>query len=200
MVFERIDAGDGVFVYLAELPGCYDEGFVEDNLRRLPGFRQEVCRRFRTEAGRRACILSWLLLSEGLREQYGIADPGEFIYNGSGKPYLKEYPHIFFNISHCKNAVCCALADFEIGVDVQDIRPYNSAVAKRVCSPAELRSLSAATDPARLFSKMWAKKESYAKSRGISVTSTFRQDLPETGFISRETENFWLLLKLCDPV
>ena len=195
-MFEKIDAGDGVYVYLAELPGCYGDGFVGENFHRLPVFRQEACRRYKQVAGKRACLISWLLLSEGLREQYGIADPGGWVCNEHGKPYLKDCPHIFFNISHCKNAVVCALADFEIGADVQDIRPYNAALAKRVCSPAELRSLSAAADPARLFSKMWAKKESYAKARGISVTSVFGQDLPDTGFISRETANYWLLLNV----
>jgi len=44
-----------------------------------------------------------------------------------------------------------------------DIRPYDPAIARRVCSEGELRLLSEVADPSRLFCRMWVARESYAK-------------------------------------
>ena len=157
---------------------------------RIPPFRQEQCVRYRQGIDKRNCILAYLLLEQGLREQYGITTPVSFVYNEHCKPYLREYPNIFFNISHCKYAVACALADFEVGVDIQDIRPIDWDVARRVCSENELRELEKADDPARLFCKIWTEKEAYAKAKGLGVDSVLRRDLSLNGLTHWERERY----------
>ena len=187
-----------VYIYLFENTDKLDDNFVVDNLYKLPAFRQEQCNRYRQEADKKACILSYLLLEKGLRKKYGIDRPVSFIYNEYGKPYLKEYPHIFFNISHCKSGVVCALADAEIGVDIQDVRPFDIDVARRVCSENELRLLSESDNPARLFCKMWTEKESHAKARGIGVAGVLKCDLAREGFKSFESDNYCITLSVKD--
>jgi len=183
-----------VCIYICDDTTGLGDGFISENIHKLPAFRRNKCNRYRQDADKISCILSYLLLSKGLREQYGISDHIEFVYNERGKPYLKDYPEIFFSISHCKSGVACAVADFEIGVDMQDIRPFDIAVAKRVCSQNELRQLAAAENPAGGFCRIWARKESYAKARGISVTDVLKHDFDDTGFIDWETPNYCVSL------
>ena len=172
-----------------------DDKFIIKNISDLPLFRQEQCAGYRQDIDKKTCIISYRILAKGLREQYGIETAGDFIYNQYGKPYLRDYPRIFFNISHCKTGVVCALADIEVGVDIQDIRPFDIDVAQRVCSENELRMLSASDEPAKLFCKIWTEKESYAKAEGISVSDVLRQDFPKSRIICWETANYCMTLR-----
>ena len=171
-----------------------DESFIKENIRSLPLFRQEKCARYRHNSDKRACIISYQLLVKGLREQFGLATGGEFVYNKHGKPYLSDYPHIFFNLSHCKSGVVCALADVEVGIDIQDVRPYDTDLARRVCSENELRVLSESDEPAKQFCRIWTYKESYAKAEGISVFAVLRQDLPGGRAAYQETGEYCMTL------
>jgi len=184
-----------MWVYLFDDFSALDENFIDKNLENLPQSRQEKCARYRYDSDKKACIVSYMLLSKGLRVQYGLQSSGEFCFNQHGKPYLKDHPHIFFNLSHCKYGAVCALADTEVGVDIQDIRPYDAKLARRVCSEREMQVLSLSKDPARLFCRIWTEKESYAKAEGISVVTVFRKDLPDKPAAYRETDNYCMTLR-----
>ena len=182
------------YVYLFDDMGSLNDCFITDNLGRLPKLRQEQCVCYRQDADKINCILAYLLLEQGLREQYGITAPVSFAYNKHSKPYLQEHPNIFFSISHCKKGVICGLSEVEIGIDIQDVRSLDLDVARRVCSKNELRELERSDDPARLFCRMWTKKESYIKMRGISISNDLKQDKPDTDFIHWETIDYCIAL------
>jgi len=184
-----------VHLYLFDQYEALPDSFVDDHLHLLPPSRQEQCARYRQPIDQANCVLAYLLLAQGLREQYDIAEPSDFAHGDNGKPYLKEYPHISFNISHCKHGVVCAIADFEVGVDIQDIRPYDPAMARRVCTAEELRQLAASDDPARFFYKLWIAKESYAKMLGCSIADVLKQDVPFEGVFSMESNLYCLALR-----
>lgn len=177
-----------LFVDMDRLP----KSFAEQNLCRLPVSRQERCAQYRRQTDRNACVLAYMLLYKGLSEQFGIAQPPEFIFNEYGKPYLRDTPQIYFNFSHCKLGVICVLADFEIGVDIQDIQPFDMGVAQRVCSNDELRQLSESDNPSKLFCRIWTKKESYAKAHGISIADVLRADNFPNRFLYRESEDYYI--------
>lgn len=147
------------------------EELVLLNIRQLPEVRRERCIRYQRVSDRKNCVLAYLLLLAALQERYGISSPVELIYNKYGKPYLKDYPHIFFNLSHCKTGIACAVADFEIGVDVQEARAFNLKIAEKACCDSELEELKASGDPSWLFCKMWTEKESLCKAMGVSLAS-----------------------------
>ena len=170
------------YLYLFDDMDRLGERFVAENMPKLPAFRRERCARYRQESDKKAYIIAYRLLEIGLAERFGISGSIEFAYNEHGKPYLKDYPHTYFNISHCRSGVACAVADVEIGVDIQEVRPFDVAVARKVCSEPELRQLSESDDPAKLFCQMWTKRESYTKAKGISVASVLKQELPQSGF------------------
>ena len=170
------------------------DDFVESNRHRLPLFRREQCARYRRVSDQNANLLAYLLLMQGLREQYHITEPVSFHYGTHGKPYLREHPGIFFNLSHCKAGVVCALSTVEIGVDIQDIRSVDTAVLQRVCNEKEQKQLAASADPERLFIRLWTQKESYAKAKGVSVASVLKTALPPEIFHSWQLPAYSLTL------
>ena len=183
-----------VYVCLFDNMDSLDKNFFTDNLYRLPKFRQEQCAQYRQKTDKRNCVLAYLLLEQGLWEQYSIMTPISFKYNEHGKPYLSNIPNIFFNISHCKSGVVCALADFEIGVDIQDIQPFDIRIAQEVCSEKELQQLADSDNSLRLFYKIWTEKESYAKAKGVSVAEVIKQELPPSGFSYIESTDYFLTI------
>ena len=117
-----------------------------------------------------------LLLRRALREQYGI-DCGDgrktdLIEGAHGKPYLREYPQIQFNVSHCMGLAVLAVGDCSVGIDVEYVRPYREPLLKRVLSEAELRQMEAAGEAGReeLFFRFWTLKESCVKAMGCGIT------------------------------
>ncbi|MDR0326423.1 MAG: 4'-phosphopantetheinyl transferase superfamily protein [Oscillospiraceae bacterium] len=109
------------------------------------------------------------LLRRGLAEEYGITGDLVFTYGPNGKPYLTEYPRVFFNISHCRTGAACVISDREAGIDIQDVRAFSQRTARRVCTEAELARLAASPAPERLFCRLWAVKEAYVKWHGGSI-------------------------------
>ena len=163
-------------------------------LQLLPAFRQEQVARYQHELARRNGIVSYLLLKRGLEEHFDLLESVEFTYNTHGKPYLKNHPQVFFNISHCKHGVVCALADFEIGVDIQDVRAYDEALARKVCSASELVELMGTGNPDLLFCRMWAARESHAKAQGIGVIQILQHEIPRSNTIQWDFDGYCLAL------
>lgn len=114
------------------------------------------------------------LLFLGLKEQYGIDEPAEQIQFGAGthgKPYLKEFPHIHYNISHTDGMAVCGFSDREIGVDVERIRDYKDNVVRKVMSGPERDGMKELYEKERAeyFFRIWTLKESYGKAIGTGI-------------------------------
>ena len=89
-------------------------------------------------------------------------------YEKSGKPYLREYPDIHFNLSHSGAYVCCGLSDSPVGVDIQKITDVKKGLAGRFFTEDDNRRLNACSGEERkaLFFRMWSIKESFIKLTG----------------------------------
>jgi 4'-phosphopantetheinyl transferase len=140
----------------------------------LPAFRRKKAERFRFMRGKKLCAAAYLLLAYGLAREYGLSGPFAFVFNEYGKPALRDYPHIHFNMSHCVHGAACAVSDREVGLDMQEIVRFNGVLARRVCSDDEFRSLLQSENPDRDFCRLWTQKESTVKllGTGISVELT----------------------------
>ena len=169
--------------------------FAVDYMHILPPTRRQRCAAYQRQRDRDACVLAYLLLLEGLRQQFGITGEINFTFNQRGKPYLRDTPQIFFNISHSGNNVVCAFAEREIGIDIQELLPVNMGIARKVFSDSEVRLLEGSDNPRLLFCRLWTEKESYAKSRGADLTSVFKRQLPAEGFVSWERKD--AVMTLC---
>ena len=117
---------------------------------------------------RKESLMGRLLLSRTLEER-GV---GEFQvhYKNAEKPVLVCGEKLFFNISHSADFVALAVSDDEIGCDIQEIRPYNSKVAKRNYCENETKLIEDSEDKADVFIRMWALKESILKFTGKGLS------------------------------
>lgn len=146
-----------------------DRSVMEPFLQYLPAERQERILSFRRDIDRINGMLAHFILQYALFKNYGIRS--FTLSNGAnGKPYLSDYPHIHFNISHCDGGCICAIAESPIGIDIQDIRPFSWSIANHCCSAEEKRLLRDCADPAAKFTKIWTMKESYLKMKGTGIT------------------------------
>ena len=60
------------------------------------------------------------LLINAVRSEYGIMiTESDISYGKLGKPYLPEYPRIFFSIAHCSGLAACLVSDKVCGVDAE---------------------------------------------------------------------------------
>jgi 4'-phosphopantetheinyl transferase len=147
---------------------------INKTLTLMPPERQQRAMRYRHEIDKNLCVLAYKLLMLGLKQEYGITKPLAFNYCENRKPYLSNYPDIYFNISHCKYGAVCAISDKEVGIDIQDVRPFDFDVAKRVCSDSEMGQFFKCHMPERLFCKIWTIKESFVKHFGGSIAQSLK--------------------------
>lgn len=99
-----------------------------------------------------------------------------------GKPYAKALA-VEFNISHSGDMVVCAVDDKSVGIDIEQIRPIDLKVAKRICTEEELLYLfgykpteedytyTTNNEILTRFFQLWTAKEAYGKylGKGIEV-------------------------------
>ena len=137
--------------------------------------RQQKARRYKFPKGKAlslgaALALDKLLQRRGLRER-----DQRYIEGKHGKPSLADHPEIHFSISHSSHFVACAMADCEIGIDIQHLVKVNEPLMRRVLSDEELGMVMALQGEERqmLFARLWALKEAYLKAVGTGITDDF---------------------------
>lgn len=118
-----------------------------------------------------------------------------------GKPYLASYPHIHFNISHCRGLVVCAFSPAPLGIDAEAVRAFPSSLLKKALSEKEqafINTLPAdSPDYNRLFFRFWTLKESLAKCTALGITDSLFQvdfqflNFPALSEISSSQKGFY---------
>lgn len=147
---------------------------LESSLREISEQRREQALRFKHEQGRRLCVLAYLLLKQGLREEYGIMDNPVFEYNEHGKPFIVGHPEIFFNLSHCKEAVACAISDQPVGIDVESVRAYKERLGRYTMNDEEVRDIETSDQPDTTFIRLWTMKEATMKLVGTGISKDMK--------------------------
>ncbi len=147
---------------------------LESSLREISEQRREQALRFKHEQGRRLCVLAYLLLKQGLREEYGIMDNPVFEYNEHGKPSIVGHPEIFFNLSHCKEAVACAISDQPVGIDAESVRSYKERLARYTMNDEEVRDIETSEQPDTTFIRLWTMKEATMKLVGTGISKDMK--------------------------
>ena len=159
-------------VYIFDRLDQYTDEAYESHLSSLPAWRREKALQYKKLDDRKRSVLAFALLERALREEYGITEVPEFVYNEFGKPSLPNLP-IHFSLSHCKDAVVCAVSDHNIGIDVESIVPYTPDVARRVCTADELEMLEQSQNKDVDFIKLWTAKEAISKYEGMGLSLPF---------------------------
>ncbi len=142
--------------------------------------RREQALRFKFERGQRTCILAYLLLKKALHEEFGITANPVFEYGEHGKPIFVGHPEIHFNLSHCREAVACAVSTRPIGIDVESVSRYNDGVARYTMNDRELQLIANAQRPDVAFIRLWTMKEARLKLTGEGITDDLKTALDDS--------------------
>lgn len=148
---------------------------------KLPEWRRQEAMRFKYENGKRECTMSYLLLCDMLNEYFGISEQPRFAIGEHGKPTLvfcDKMQNIHFNLSHCKNAIACAISDDgEVGIDVECLGRYKLSLAEYCMSADEVQSICNAADPDLEFTRLWTRKEALLKYTGEGIMDDMKDIL-----------------------
>ena len=96
----------------------------------------------------------------------GISDP-VFGVDRHSKPYLKNYPDVYFNLSHSGEYVACAVSDSPVGVDIERIHDIDLNIARHFFYGTEYDYVLNNKDSNKAFFELWVLKESYMKMTGL---------------------------------
>ena len=160
-------------LYVADTDQLTDPDLFAKFYQTVPRHRQKKIDAMKFPKGKRQCLGAWLLLMYGLKEAGIDMQDLRLSYGPLGKPFLTDYPNLFFNLSHSGSRVFCAVSDREVGCDVEQIRPADLCVVNRFFSPQERLAITTAPveEKNALFFRYWTLKESFIKNvgRGLSM-------------------------------
>ena len=166
-------------IYLSEDIWDFD---LSKALNEISEQRREQALKFKFEQGQRLCVLAYQLLKEGLHKEYGITENPIFEYNEHGKPSIVGHPEIYFNLSHCKEAVVCAISNHPIGVDVESIREFKDSLVNYTMNDDEVREIEASENPASAFIRLWTMKEATMKLVGTGISNDMKTVIDTTKY------------------
>lgn len=161
-----------------------DQAYIEQNYDRLLSAlypaRREAVERFRNKRAACVSVAAGLLLQETVERELGLKAPELQIGVGQqGKPYIMGCEHFQYNLSHSGEYVVLAYGAERLGIDIEQIRDKDLAVARRCFTEREYayvvhgdeKSDEEQEDVQTRFFRIWTMKESYLKltGKGISV-------------------------------
>ncbi|EHJ53231.1 4'-phosphopantetheinyl transferase family protein [Streptococcus macacae] len=130
---------------------------------------QKKIQAYRFWEDRKRSLLGQLLARYAIMQALSVDNNAiKILQNRYGKPYLKGYDNIQYNISHSGVWVVCAVSPFNIGIDVQEHKGAKSELASHFFSPQEKEFLFSLQKDAQktTFYDMWSLKEAYIKAIG----------------------------------
>jgi len=101
-----------------------------------------------------------------------------FDANAWGKPAVAAPTEVpAFNLTHSGEAIAVAVADAEVGIDIERVRPLTHVdeVARHVFHPQELAWLADQPELMPAFFKLWTLKEALLKAAGTGFSHPARQ-------------------------
>jgi 4'-phosphopantetheinyl transferase len=143
---------------------CWD---VLDEAERARAARFRFARDHRRFVVRRATLRRLLAAHSG-----GPPEALRFEENGFGKPRLPDGPH--FSASHSGERMMLAIADVEVGADIERIDPDLAwrPLAGGLFETREREALAALPEAAAstAFFHCWARKEAFVKALGLGLS------------------------------
>lgn len=153
---------------------CVSPEFFNNAIKVLPAERVNRIDRYKNYEDKKLSVISYLLCVYGLYDCFSIKNP-IIRLEKNGKPFLVDYPDIYFNISHCKIGCVCAVSDNPVGIDIQNNTDYSCEVAEKVCCQHELEYINKKENKSKAFTKIWAMKESYVKMTGDGICAGLKE-------------------------
>lgn len=165
------------YIYIAKTDILCDANEFQKRYEAVPAKRKRKIDRLRFDDDKRLSLGAWQLLCHALNEKGITQDKIILCENENGKPYLAEYPNIFFNLSHSGDTVMCAVSDGEVGCDVEKTASVDMRIANRFFHESEAAAISELSDEnerRQLFYRLWTLKESFMKTTGLGFALPLR--------------------------
>ena len=118
--------------------------------------QKEKVLRFKNEKDQLRCLLSSFFVNQLSNEELQKSE--------TGKPFYPNGP--FFNISHSGKYVVMAIANQEVGVDIEEDIEKNMDLLLKIFNEAEVKMIKEHAD----FYYLWCAKESLIKCMGSSIS------------------------------
>ena len=101
-----------------------------------------------------------------LKEYLGVENDAQLVISKNGKPMLVD-ARKHFNLSHSGKYVVLAIADQEVGIDIERVRPYHEATAKKIFSNEIQNAMSelCGEEKDRIFDSIMDRTRSEAESK-----------------------------------
>jgi len=125
-------------------------------LKNISDDQKEKAYRFKNEKDQMRSLLSSYLINQLSKE--------ELKKNEMGKPFYPNGP--FFNISHSGKYVIMAIANQEVGVDIEENIEKSMDMLLKIFNEAEAKMIKEHAD----FYYLWCAKESLIKCMGSSIS------------------------------
>jgi 4'-phosphopantetheinyl transferase len=172
LIRDIIDAGEVAVMITSLTTNEIDTAMLVEELDPSQRARAD---RFRFRGDREVYILAHALLAATVAAAIGTDRRAwHFSGQGGGKPQLElaDGKLLYANISHTRGWAAVALTSAaEVGIDVEAERPIPDLgeLAAVALAPGERMALAAATDPIRLFFRLWTRKEAVIKALGAGL-------------------------------
>ncbi|SHJ62966.1 4'-phosphopantetheinyl transferase [Clostridium cavendishii DSM 21758] len=118
-------------------------------------------------------IYGELLIRNSIIEECKLDNSNlSFQYSKYGKPYVKNINNFHFNISHSGKWVVCATDKREIGIDIEEVKPIDVNIAKKIFCEEEYMEIlkNDVKDRVAKFYDYWTLKESFIKNIGEGLS------------------------------
>lgn len=181
-----------VKVYIADATVLKDEQLYRRLYTGLDASRRAKADRFRFGKDKRLSVAAGALLQYALQLE-NVREPSIEVAP-NGKPYLAGEEKLYFNLSHSEGMVMCAIAEKEVGCDVEKKAVLDRRLAEYVMTEYELDriyGLEMDTEQQEMFFRLWTLKESYMKATGLGI----RLEPKSFGMIARKDK-----VKVTPPV
>lgn len=145
--------------------------------------------RFHNERDRRRFVVARGTLRTLLGDHAGLApDRVAITTEPGGKPVLASPHSVHFNMSHCGDLALFAIADREVGIDLERLDRTSDIgrVAAHFFAPEESAVLEQLdeTERAHFFFRTWVRKEAYLKATGKGLAIDPARVKVPTGAVS----------------
>ena len=159
------------------------EDEVRRMLARMPQQRRDKALRFKHLFGQYACLKSYEMLHQLMKEEGLCSEQDELLFCCSehGKPFLPAFPQVHFNISHCKNALAVALDSHPVGIDVERFTFPQKTLLDYTMNAQEVEQVCQSATPDQTFAVLWTRKEALFKCFGTGITDDIKDTLTHHG-------------------
>ena len=159
--------------------------------------RQKKIQRYYKRTDQLLSMYAELIVRMGINKQYHVdLRNQEFKVEDNGKPYLVDFPSIYFNLSHSKRCVLCAISEQCLGVDVEKIENAPFEIMDKFFHEDEIAYINGTKTKwsEHRFFEIWTKKEAYVKYDGKGL----RIDLAQVNTVKSKLYGCYVTLHIDD--